>query len=171
MAAAQRLQKSLRIPVWQADPSLSVAALKADLARHRREVIFPAIQSAHGSHAVNPPLPWAWIAANAEITFRQEAFTIWWQVRVLGKAYPSHTCPWCTPQAQTTREHLQQECATFAACCWTKGVRPEEAFTFPPDPEWFTAALLAIEELLTATALRSQLAQLPECESERARAD
>ena len=39
------------------------------------------------------------------------------------------------------------------------GVRPEEAFEFPPDPAWFTAVLLAVEELVKAKTVRDRLAQ------------
>ena len=50
-----------------------------------------------------------------------------------------------------TRPHLQESCPQFAAQCWTRGVRPEEAFLYPPIAQWFVAALAAVDTLVAAT--------------------
>merc|ERR1712110_657881 len=98
-------------------------------------------------HTHAGPLPWAWIAANGGSTFPQCAFDLWWQLRALGVPYPRWTCPWCGPRDDCTRVHLETECASFAGRCWCSGIRPEEAFCFPVDDEWFIAVLLVISGL------------------------
>ena len=35
----------------------------------------------------------------------------------------------------------------YARHCWCRGIQPEEAFGFPVDDAWFTAALLAAAAL------------------------
>ena len=159
MAAARGLQQSLHVPPWSADPALPVEALKRALARHRRQVILPAVQTASTSCPMNPPLPWAWIALNADTLFSQEAFTLWWQIRVLGKSYPGRACPWCGACVRLDRGHLQQQCITFATICWTRSIQPEEVFAFPEDHVHYIAALAAIDELLTASRVHNQLRQ------------
>ena len=160
MAAARHLQESLRIPSWECDPATPTAIAKRSLARHRREVILPAVRASHDACPINPPLPWAWIALHTDIEFSQESFTLWWQIRALHKAYPATTCPLCDSQAQLNKEHLQQSCCPFAKLCWLRGVSPEEAFAYPTDPGWYTAVLTAIDEIVTGMHIRKQLGQL-----------
>ena len=49
-----------------------------------------------------------------------------------------------------TRKHLQSGCVFFAQHCWTRGVRPEEAFSDPTDAAWYTAVLSAMSEVAAA---------------------
>lgn len=79
-------------------------------------------------------------------TYPQEAFELWWQLRVLGQPYPLMLCPWCEPRPELTSTHLRTECA-FATACWIRGIQPEEAFLYPSGPAWFQAALLAVHEI------------------------
>ena len=126
------------------------AARKRSLAHHRKTVIQPQVAFALDSAPSNPPLPWAWIAFNADDTFPSSAFALWWQVRALGKAYPATPCPWCEPTTTVTRAHLEQDCPTFAQVCWTTGIRPEEAFAYPSEPTWFIACLNAVHTIQAA---------------------
>jgi hypothetical protein len=151
VAAARRLQQALKIPMWEAIAGASISSNKRALAHYRRTVILPAVRAAAGFVPSNPPLPWLWVAsAAAAAHFPQSAFELWWQLRVLGKASPPKLCPWCSNAQPLTSSHLRLECCTFASLCWTRGIRPEEAFLYPASPQWFTEAILAANEILCA---------------------
>ena len=61
----------------------------ASLRRHLMNVILPAVRESSGPEPQSPPLPWARIAACADVAFQHEDFEPWWQIRVLGKPYPA----------------------------------------------------------------------------------
>ena len=147
LSAVHRLCSTLKIPRWVPAPDECPTARKRSLARHRKSIVQPRIAAALDSTAADPPLPWAWIALNADITFPASAFSLWWQLRALGKAYPSKTCPWCVPAVTLARTHLQQRCPRFAETCWTTGIRPEEAFMYPFDAAWLSACLIAVRSV------------------------
>ena len=143
LAAANRLTTQHNLPAWAPEPDSPATALKHSLSRHRREVIKPALLAASGSMPENPSLPWAWIAIHAGGILPQSAFELWWQIRSLGQPYPPVACPWCQPAVALTREHLQTMCAHYAYHCWTLGILPAEAFSYPAHPDWFKATLRA----------------------------
>ena len=157
MTAAKRLIHASSIAAWQPEVGAELAFLKLSLANYRREVVRPAVTKAHQSMPVNPPLPWAWIASHAGNTFPEEAFALWWQLRALGQPDPADTCSRCENLVELTTEHLRSSCILFATVCWTRGIRPEEVFNYPPDPHWLTSCLLAVSELHTATMARNQV--------------
>ena len=150
LAAAHRLHRQHRLEPWLPESDLGAAALKRSLARHRRDIIKPAIMSRSDSPQADPPLPWAWLAINAGSAFTQAAFELWWQLRILGQPFPATHCPWCDPVSPLTKEHLQDDCGTFAYHCWLHGVLPTEAFMYPPQRDWFAAALGATHALESA---------------------
>ena len=81
-----------------------------------------------------PPLPWAWIAEHAGISFSQLAFEFWLQIRLIGQPYPARHCPWCQPRVPLTASHLHLSCSTFTYRCFMAGILPAEAFCCrPPD--------------------------------------
>ena len=106
--------------------------------------------AAAGSAPPNPALPWAWIALYADTAFPMAGFSNWWQLRVLGKTFPSRHCPWCFPATTLTSNHLKVSCPTFAEKCWINGIMPEAAFLYPTDPAWFAAVLNITFELASA---------------------
>ena len=55
-------------------------------------------------------------------------------------------------------------CPYFASQCWMRGVRPEEAFQFPADTTWFTAALLAMAAM--GVVAGTSVDQLPASDDE-----
>ena len=157
MTAAKRLIHAAGVPAWQTDTGAPLASLKLSLANYRREVVRPAVMKAQQSMPVNPPLPWAWIASIAGTTFSEEAFALWWQFRALGQPFPIDTCPWCENMVELTTEHLRSSCILFGTACWTRGVRPEEVFNYPPNPDWLTLCLHAVSDLHTAIMARNQV--------------
>ncbi len=159
LASVHRLHASLKLPHWQPDNDLSLAARKRSLAKHRIEVITPAVTIAADTTPPNPPLPWAWIAQHTGSTFPDTAFTLWWQLRALGQPFPAGSCPWCS--CALTSVHLTQHCLTFAQLCWTSGIHPDEAFAYPADDKWFVACLLNIHSLDVAISLAHQQASPP----------
>ena len=144
--AVRRLQRQLNIPDWQPDSCSSTGSLKRSLAKYRAEVVQPAVATSCGVLPMNPPLPWAWIGANANVHFKRESFSLWWQLRALGQAYPEASCSWCDGGPDLTREHLRFSCLTFAA----RGVLPEQAFDYPRNDGWFIAVLLAVEDIIVS---------------------
>jgi hypothetical protein len=102
------------------------------------------------STAMNPPLPWAWLAFRAGWDFSTRAFELWWQVRALGQPHPKDCCPWCEGNKTLTRAHLERECFTFAERCWILGLRPEESFGYPVDEGWFRVVLRIMAEVDTS---------------------
>ena len=90
------------------------------------------------------------MAINAASTFTQSAFELRWQLRILGQPFPATKCPWCDPVSPLTKEHLQDNGGTFAYHFWFRGVLPAEAFMYPPQPDWFAAALGTIHALVSA---------------------
>lgn len=145
IASARRLVTQLRLPPWLPDPNCSANARKRSLHRHRIDLVTPAVFATSPPHAT-PSLPWAWIALQAGVAFSQNAFTLWWQIRVLGQPYPARSCPWCEPAAPLTATHMHFSCATFAMRCWAAGILPAEAFGYPADEERFTAVLRTLEQ-------------------------
>ena len=89
----------------------------------------------------------------SEREFAQRGFEVWWQLRATSKVYKRSTCPWCK-DLELTRDHLQNSCGKFAEACWTRGVRPEDAFDRAPKVKWYAAALAATWDL--AVALNAQ---------------
>lgn len=150
VAACKRLVALHQVPTWEPDPSATIATKKSSLHRFRRQFIEPAITASSHTYAVNPPLPWAWIASFAQCGMRRSAFELWWQLRILGKPYPLQTCPWCDSKPGLVAQHLQTECDFFAVRCWTHGVQPEEILLYPTDAKWFEAALSAFVDLVKA---------------------
>ena len=92
-----------------------------------------------------PPLPWAWIAEHAGISFSQLAFELWLQIRLLGQPYLARHCPWCQPGVPLTAPHLHLSCSTFTYRCFMAGILPAEAFHYPPDAAWMCAAVGTLE--------------------------
>ena len=95
-------------------------------------------------------LSWAWIALNAGSHFSEDAFTLWWQIRLLGQPCPATQCPWCLPATPLTITHLQLVCPTFATVCFRAGLLPAEAFHYPSQADWFVAVLATIQTLASA---------------------
>ena len=146
MAAARNLFTRLSIPPWKPENAMSTETAKRSLKRYRTETVTPAVMSLSGTPP-NPPLPWAWIVLNADTAFPAPGFDSWWQLRVTGQTYPTTVCPWCNPTTALTANHLRVSCPPFAMRCWTVGVRPEEAFSYPPDDSWFVAILHIFGEI------------------------
>jgi len=142
--AAQNTFEALHVPPWTPETNNTASAAKASLARYRKEVIQPAVLYTSEAAPGHPPLPWAWLALNADRAFPASAFEMWWQIRVLGQSHPRCRCSWCMPTTPLTRMHLQLACVTFAEQCLVRGVQPEEAFMYPGTAGWFIAALQAI---------------------------
>lgn len=151
-AAAMRLRASLNLPSWKPPHDASITELKRSLASYRKEVVLPAVVAASGYCPGNPPLPWAWLALHGDSMFPMSAFMLWWQLRVLGQLYPQDVCPWCWPRPGLSRDHLQHECPTFRRQCMSSGVNPEDAFSYPTGPDFFTAVLLVTHYLDTCRA-------------------
>ena len=97
------------------------AARKREIATFRKRVIIPAFAANHGESPTHGALPWAWIAANGDVTFPRVAFEAWWQLRCLGTTHPRRRCAWCFSEA-CCKTHLESECQPFAVWCWTTGV-------------------------------------------------
>jgi len=162
MASVDSLAREAGCAPWQPALELKGAARKRSLVQHRRHIVIPALRAwdarrhdlmdteltTHGS------LPWAWIAANGNVTFDRRAFELWWQLRVLGVSFPRSYCPWCQPQtaasSDCSRRHLEAECREFARRCSDRGIQKSEAFWYPPDDEWFTNTLGILDELRRA---------------------
>ena len=155
MAAVSRSLRAHQVPDWQPEPNTSPAAQKRAVAKHRKTVVLPALQQS--DLPPNPPLPWGWVVIHAGTSFPAKAFEYWWQLRLLGQTYPATMCPQCEPPMALTREHLQFQCPSFAEHCWTRGIRPEEAFRYPAENAWFTSTLLAVAQVDKALAIRVEL--------------
>ena len=150
MASVYRLSSQLHIPPWVPAPSDTVTATKHSLKRYRDEIVKPAVVVSAGAPPDSPPLPWAWIALNAGSLFSEEAFTLWWQIRLLGQPCPAKQCPWCLPATPLTITHLQLVCPTFATACFCAGLLPAEAFHYTSQADWFMAVLATIQTLASA---------------------
>ena len=150
LAAVHRLHSSLHIPHWQPETDTTIASRKRSLDRYRKTVLQPSVVQALGSAPLNPALPWAWIALNADTCFAASAFTLWWQLRVLGRAHPTMMCPCCQPAEQLTRPHLESACPSFAQRCWTLGMWPEGAFQYPCGPESFCTYVNIVGDIQSA---------------------
>ena len=140
------LRRAVAADGWKPTQPRGSTARKLEMATFRKTRVLPAFASKFNTYGA---LPWPWIAANGDVSFPRRAFEIWWQLRVLGATHPRRSCPWC-PRSRCTSQHLEYGCETFAMQCWIRGVRPEEAFAFPPDPDWFVAALRAVGQLCEA---------------------
>ena len=147
MAAVCKLRRDLKLPSWTTAAPLGSTARKRSLAKYRREVVLPTLALTCDGATNLGPLPWGWIAAHGGSAFPREAFELWWQLRTLGTPHPRWRCPWCGPDVACTRSHLEAGCISFAARCWSSGIRPEEAFRFPPSDKWFTGVLLVVASL------------------------
>ena len=147
MQAVRRLAQIHEVPPWGPSADATQCALKRSLRRYRREEVLPRLLAAGTGDVTKPPLPWAWIAAHAGRAFSQPSFELWWQLRALGKPYPSCSCPWCSSGIVLDQSHLQEQCPQFAQGCWCAGIRPEEAFCYPCTAQWFVGVLGVISEL------------------------
>ena len=152
MDSVSKLRRAIGDADWRPVEPVGSSARKRAIAKHRREAVLPALLATSFDQQCSGPLPWAWIAANGNVTFPRQAFDAWWQLRGLGVTHPRHHCPWCHPAEKCTREHLESACQDFAMKCWTKGVRPEEAFLYPIDDHWFRAVLSVVAELSVASS-------------------
>ena len=150
MASVHRLCSQFQLPPWAPAPGDTVAATKRSLKRYRDEIVKPAVLASMGAPPGSPPLPWAWIALNARNHFTEVAFTLWWQIRLLGQPCPARPCPWCSPATPLTITHLQLACPTFATACLSAGLLPAETFNYPSQAEWFVAVLAIIHTVAAA---------------------
>ena len=151
LASVQRLAVQLRIPPWDPPPDITAAEQKRHLQKYRKDVIAPAVL-ANTPPAATPALPWAWLAVNAGSTFSQAAADLWLQFRILGQPYPARHCPWCQPTVPLTSTHLQMRCSTFALRCFMAGITPAEAFEYPHDASWLSAAIRTVEPIAMSHA-------------------
>ena len=94
-------------------------------------------------------LPWTWLSAHIGKEFFQEGFQTWWQLRTLEKVHGHADCPYCKDVA-LTKTHASMHCHQYAVSCWTRGIRPEEAFDNLCDTDWMSGALRAASELAAA---------------------
>ena len=94
IAAAKRVQQTSKIPMWQPVAGSSLSASKRSLAHHLRRIILPAIRAALQFRTHQPTTAMAMLASLAGDAYPQEAFELWWQLRVLGQPYPPMLCAW-----------------------------------------------------------------------------
>ena len=113
---------------------------------YRRKVVQPAVEK--GKKKARP-LPWTWLARHVDWQFSQEGFSTWWQLRTISKVHGHADCPYCK-DTTLTKEHAMKKCDKFAELCWTRGIRPEEAFENIEDPGWLCSTLNAASEMAVA---------------------